>query len=271
MLTLDDGKQKLKLEDFDMRPLRSHSAPAQPTLNLQTQHIPDKVGDWYFGAEVGTKTYQLAAKTRFRDIGELEKRLDKLNAFLFDEKMQPKLLKISFDYSEKFFHARLATNFVPDVTTILEEIPITFVSHDPTKYAESNAYDPEIPLRYDEGNKYGIPAYPNTEAFKWLYFPVHYSSLFNYSNFEADLKIKINGTIKNASVTNLSTNVTMDLPDITNGEIVIDSETLAMTVNGNDLILSTEFIKLKAGLNGFAFNSTQAKATVTFGWLHKFM
>ncbi|WP_368250901.1 distal tail protein Dit, partial [Enterococcus sp. 2201sp1_2201st1_B8_2201SCRN_220225] len=59
---------------------------------------------------------------------------------------------------------------------------------DPFKRAESTAYDPAKPLKYDVGNPYGSKSYPNTRSFKWIYSR-HYSGLENYSSLNADIKI----------------------------------------------------------------------------------
>lgn len=272
MITLIDGTKTLRLEEFDMRTLRDHTRPRSGDISHRTQHIDGRMGDWFFGSEVGPKAYGLQANALLEKWEDLEERLDRLTAFLFDGKGNPKLLKCKWDNTEKFAYVRLAEAITPDVSTILEKIPIQFINYDSNEYAESDAYDLDLPLKYDSGNKYGSKAYPNTQSFNWNIVPNHYAAIENYSYLDTPIKITIKGNVKGGSVKHLESGKSISFPDVSNGTVVIDNETYNVSVNGSDILeLKGDFFEMVTGSNGFQFIAEQAKATVTFDWLHKFM
>lgn len=272
MITFKSEGKTLRLEDFDMRSLRKHSRPLSGNLSHKSQHIPGQMGDWYFGTEIGAKEYELQANILQADFNELEKRLDQLTAFIFDGKGQPKLIEAHWDNSKKFAYVRLKEAIVPDVSTILEKIPISFINFDSNEYALSTAYDLKKPLEYDKGNQYGSLGYRNTQSFTWNIVPNHYSGVENYSTLDTAIKITIKGTIKGASITHLPTNQTLKLPNITNGVIVVDTETFNLSVSGVDVLeFEGDFFDLVEGSNGLLFKAEQANATVSYDWLHKYM
>lgn len=272
MITIIDGKKSIRLEEFDMRPLRNHTRPRSGKITYRSQHIDGRMGDWYFGAEIGPKTYGLQANTLIQKWDNLEERLDQLTAFLFDSKGNPKLLKCKWDNTEKFAFVRLAEAITPDVSTILEKIPIQFINYDSNEYAESDAYDLNQPLKYDAGNEYGSKAYPNTQSFTWNIVPNHYAGIENYSYLDTPIKITIKGTVKGGSIKHLESGNAISFPDVTNGTVVIDTETYNISVNGSDILeFDGEFFEMSNGSNGFQFSAEQANATVTFDWVHKFM
>lgn len=272
MITLIDGTKSLRLEEFDMRPLRDHTRPRSGIISHRTQHIDGRMGDWYFGSEVGSKTYGLQANALLQKWEDLEERLDQLTAFLFDSKGQPRLLKCMWDNTEKFAYVRLAEAITPDVSTILEKIPIQFVNYDSNEYAEPDAYDLDQPLKYDAGNEYGSKAYPNTQSFNWNIVPNHYAGIENYSFLDTPIKITIKGTVKAGIVKHLESGKSISFPDVSNGTVVIDTETYNISVNGSDILeFEGEFFEMAQGSNGFQFIAEQAKATVDFDWLHKFL
>ena len=81
MITLIDGTKSIRLEEFDMRPLRNHTRPRSGKITHRSQHIDGRMGDWYFGSEIGPKTYGLQANTLIQEWDNLEERLDQLAAF----------------------------------------------------------------------------------------------------------------------------------------------------------------------------------------------
>ncbi|WP_368252010.1 hypothetical protein, partial [Enterococcus sp. 2201sp1_2201st1_B8_2201SCRN_220225] len=189
MITLEKDGQVLRLEDFSLRPLRDHDRPRSGSISHKSQHIPGVSGDWYFGSEIGPKVYSLQANVLEADFEKFNGLMDNLMSFLLDAEGNPALIKVQFDDTNKrFAYLRLNSPIIPDVKSILEKVPLEFVAYDPHEYAESNAYDPAKPLKYDTGNPYGSKSYPNTQSFKWIYSR-HYSGLENYSSLNADIKI----------------------------------------------------------------------------------
>lgn len=270
MITLSDDTQSMRLQDFNMRPLRNYSKPLSGAITYNTQHIPGQIGDWVFNSEVGPKTYSLESTILEADFEKLEEQLERLNTFLFDGKGQPKLLKCQWDNSKKFAYVRLASPIIPDVSSVLERVPIQFINHDGGEYAESDAYDPTPPLLYDTGLEYGIKAYPNEDSFQWIY-QQHYFGVENWSGLDTDLKITINGTYTNGKITHLQTGTVFNLPNLLNGTIVIDGNNFNVSVNGVDVLeFDGDFFQLVGGDNGFLFETDTVKANVSFEWYHKY-
>lgn len=269
MITLNDGTQTKTFADFGFYPQQSHKKPRSGAISRKTQHIPGRSGEWYFGSEIGSKTYSLNLLAWERDWDKFEKLSDELNTFFFDAEGQPKLIKATWSSSKRFLYMRLASHITPNVDSIIEEVELNFIADDPHEYAESTAYDPAKPLKYDTGNPYGSKSYPNTKSFKWIYSR-HYSGIENYSSLNTDIKITIKGTVKSGSVKHLGSGITITMPDITNGTVVIDTEMFNLQLNGKDIIIDGDFFKLSPGDNGFLFEAETANATVSFEWYHKF-
>lgn len=271
MITLSNGSKTVRLENFKMRPLRDHSRPRSGKLSHNTFHIPGKSGNWFFGSQVGEKEYELTSYIEGASYEELESQLDALNELLFDADGQPQLLTAKWDNTKKFAFVRLAEEIVPDISSVLEKIPIKFVNHDSNEYASPTAYDPEIPLKYDDENRYGAKFYRNTQSFQWVYSN-HYSAIENHAAMNAEIKLIITGTVKGGSVKHLPSGRVIKLPDVTNKTITIDSETYSITVGTSDVLdFDASFFKLGKGTNGFLFEASEVKASVRYEWYHKFM
>ena len=269
MITFDDGKQIKRFEDFKLRPIRSHSRPRSGGLSQRTSHINGQSGDWYFGTEIGVKSYNLTVTAHEFDWIELEKILDELNSFLLDSKGKPKLLKATWDNTGRFSFVRLANPIIPNVDSVLEKIPIELVALDPHEYSEATSFDLERPLEYDKGNEYGAKSYPNTQSFKWIYAK-HYSGIENYSSLDTEIRITIKGTVRSGKVTHLQSGIGIKFPDISNGTIIIDGANYNLKINGVDTIIDGDFFEMVTGNNGFLFEAETVNANVTFDWYHKF-
>jgi len=270
LITLDDGNKTKTFDDFGFYAQWSHKKPRSGSLSHKTQHIPQQIGDWYFGTQIGSKSYSLNLIAWERDWNKFETLADELNAFFFDNEGNPKLIKVTWSNSKKFMYMMISTSITPNVDSVIEKIPLEFVAYDPHEYSTSSAYDLETPLRYDEGHQYGEKGYANTTGFDWIYSR-HYSGLENYSSLNTDIKMTIKGTVKGGSVTHLESGVKLTFPDVTNGTVVIDGSVFNVQVNGVDTVFDGEFPVLCPGGNGFLFEAETVNATVSFDWYHKFM
>lgn len=269
MLVISDGETK-HLEDFGFEYLTDYSEPIFPDFSGKTQHIPGQAGYWDFGDEIGSKITEVSCIGRFRNRTDFANALREFKGFVLDGFGQPKILKMWFEYdSDHFFFGKINKSSIPTNQTMVKEFTLSFIRNDPHEYAASSAYDPSKPLKYDESNPYGSKSYPNTQSFKWIYSR-HYSGLENYSSLNTDIKITIKGTVKGGSVKHLGSGVSIAVPDITNGTVVIDTEMFNLQLNGRDTIIDGDFFKLSPGDNGFLFEAETANATVSFEWYHKF-
>ena len=267
---LDD---QYTFEEFGFIPLFAQSQPKTGDITHNLISVINRPGAWHFGNAIGIKEFQVPlALIESNDLMKEEK-IDKIVNFFVDSKGNPRAVKIAFRRApDKFIWAFFQSLNEPSYTDNTVDFVINFIQPDPYRYGLSNMYDVDKPLRYDEGNNYGVQGYPNTKSFKWNIVPHHYAGIENYSNLDTDIKITIQGTVRGGSITHLPTNQELKLPNITNGTIVVDTETFNMTVNGQDIMeFDGDYFEMVPGNNGFLFKAEQANATVNFDWLHRFM
>lgn len=141
MMTMDNGMEVRRWEDFGLRPLLDHANPAQATFNHNTLHIPGLSGVLDFGAEMEAKAgYSIPVNRLVRTDAEITKTINELNRFFFDEFKQPRFIKTIFDYEpNKYVWLKIAQNFTPNRATLLKKMEIPFVQHDDNKYSIAEA------------------------------------------------------------------------------------------------------------------------------------
>lgn len=270
MITLVDGSKKVRLEDFGFKALSSHSNQSSGDFDRKLQYIPGRYAPWDYGVQQKGKSMEIPCKSFFKDESELEKAINKFNAFVLDNDKSPKTLKMYYDYEpDKFYYVQLDGPFDPDRTTALKGISIPFFAGDSNKYASSKEYDPTHKIIYGEVEKGDY--YPNTQSFQWIYNK-HYSGIYNYSAFTTFIKITIVGTVKNGKIKHLQTGKSLTFPDISNGRIVLNSENKSVERNYVSVLEGSNynFFDLVNGENGFIFEGDITNAKVTFNWVHRF-
>lgn len=270
MITLTDGSEKVRLEDFGFQALTTHSNSSSGNFDRKLQYIPERFAPWDFGVQQKGKTMNINCKSFCSSESELEKNINKFNSFVLDNDKNPKTLKMYYDYEpDKFYYVQLDAPFDPDRSTILKGLSIQFFAGDSSKYASSNQYDTDKKIIYGEVETGDY--YPNTKNFKWTY-KKHYSGIYNYSSFTTNIKIIIVGTVKGGSVKHLKTGKKLTFPDITDGRIVLNSEDKTVEKNYVDVLEGSNynFFDLSTGDNGFEFMGESASAVVTFEWVHRF-
>lgn len=270
MITLVDGYKKARLEDFGFRALSSHSNASGGNFDRKLQYIPGRHAPWDFGVQQKGKSMEIPCKSLFKDEADLEKSINKLNAFLLDENKNPRTVKLSYDYEpEKFYHVQLEGPFDPDRSTILKGLSIPFFAGDASKYAESSAYDPKRKILYGEVEKGDY--YANTETFDWIY-RTHYTGVHNYSPFKTAVRIVINGTVKDGNIFHHQTGKQLTFPDLKNQRCVLNSANKTVEVDRTTVLEGSNynFFDLVSGDNTFEFEGDFANAGVYFDWLHRF-
>lgn len=266
--TILDNKHTF--EEFGFIPLFTQQQPKTGDISHKTQAIAGVSGAWMFGSEIGMKEFEVPLGMIEPNNFLKEEKIDQLVAFFLDSEGQPRPVKMSFRRSpDKFIWAFYSGKSETNYSILTADLTLQFTQMDPHRYSEASAYDPAKPLKYDEANPYGSKSYPNTQSFKWIYSR-HYSGIENYSSLNADIKITIKGNVKGGTVTHIGSGVSIAVPDITNGTVVIDTEMFNLQLNGRDTIIDGDFFKLSPGDNGFLFEAETANATVSFEWYHKF-
>lgn len=269
LITIDDKR----LEDFGLYLEEGQQHPATPYFQHNTMEIAGMPGVWDFGTEIREKRFEFPIATNGIERFEMQRRINSLVAFLCDEFGKPREIKLVFDYEpDKFYTAKLAEQFVPDMVKPFTRFYLPFIAFDPFKYASANQYDPKENYKYDEQYLYDIGLmYDNPKSFKWQYSK-HYSGVNNYSSLATHFVIEIQGTVQNGSITNLENNQKLTLPNISNGKLVVDGKRFAIIRNGTAILEGSNynFFDIQPGEVGFLFEGDNAHATVTYKWLHKF-
>lgn len=144
MITLIDGSVAKRLEDFGMVALMGHGHQVMPSFENRNKAIVGKFGLWNFGYEVNGKTHKIPIGIIEYDKVELQRKLNELASFLFDQSGGPKLIKLIYDYEpDKFYTVRIDSEIAPSrKKTGITEIELSFISEDPYKY--SNVFFDEV-------------------------------------------------------------------------------------------------------------------------------
>ena len=95
MVTLDDI---YTFKDFGLIPLQGYQHPIISSLTDKTVKIPGVPGEYYFGTEIGTKSFSIPLGIIEQDKNILQQKLNKLVSFLFDQYGKPRLIKMVFSY-----------------------------------------------------------------------------------------------------------------------------------------------------------------------------
>lgn len=141
MMTMNNGIEIKRWEDFGLKPLSGHENPVQADFDHITMHIPGVSGLLDFGAEVKSKK-NIAIPLNIFICSEYEntKIINDLNQFFFDEFKQPRFIKTIFDYEpSKYIWLKIAESFIPNRQTILRKFTIPFVQFDDNKYSIAEA------------------------------------------------------------------------------------------------------------------------------------
>jgi phage-related protein len=265
-LTLD-GKRP---EELGLKLLQEHQHPVLPDTRDRSVEIPGKHGAYDFGADLGVRPFELPFMVnQFKKV-DVQQKVREFTRLLVNPDGRPKTIPLIFDYEpDKSYSVRYTGSLPIDRLVRMGEFVLPLTAFDPYAYALANAYDPKEDYQYDVNN-YGEGYYENTQSFKWEYSN-HYSGVHNYSYYETELILTIQGTVTNPSITHLETGTILTLPSINNETMVINSSNFTVKVGEVNSLVGTDFIKIISGDNGFLFEGENPNATVTYQWKHKFL
>lgn len=266
-ITFDDEKT---LADFNMVLLSGYEKSLMPAISGNTTAIPGKVGVWDHGDELGVMKDKYSIACLEQDPLEKEKRFAEFMAYTTDRYRKPRLMKMSFSTEpEKFIYGKVSKSIMPKRYNSGGDFDLEIVNNYGTRYALSSAYDPEQLPEYDKVKK--GDRYKNSQSMDWIYRN-SYTGFYNYSPYVTTVKFIIKGTIKNASITHLTSNTRLTLPNMVNGMMIVDTKTETIILNAKTILEGSNhnYFEVVPERNGFLFQSDEPSAKVTFDWLHEF-
>lgn len=139
IITIKSPTGTFNLADLGFRWNREHESFGSADFTHNSDHIPGKAGDWYFGSEARTKTYEFKLKLLEKNLTVLDQKIDELNSVMFDAYGKPQLLEIKLDYTSKVFYGYFADPVDPTTETILSKMKLSFISFDGRKYSSEKA------------------------------------------------------------------------------------------------------------------------------------
>lgn len=143
LMTMDNGLVTKTWEDFNLRPLKDHQNASQSDYRALTIGIPGQSQQFYFGSEIeGKPPIIINFKKLIVEEYEINRIIDKLNLFLFDEFKQPRELKVIWDYDPfKYVWLRVANGFTIDRSSFMNGFSIPFNQFDDDRYAIEEVND----------------------------------------------------------------------------------------------------------------------------------
>ena len=136
MMTMNNGLETRRWEDFNLKTLTEHSNPAQAEFSHKSMHIAGLPGLLDFGSEIEGKSFEINLNQLVRQELDLAQTINALNQFFFDEYKQPRFIKIIFDYDpNKYIWAKVAESFTPNRATLLKKLTVPFIQFDANKYS----------------------------------------------------------------------------------------------------------------------------------------
>lgn len=141
MMTMDNGIETKRWEDFGLIVVMDHVNPSQADFDYSTLHIPGLSGVLDYGTEIKEKSGITVPLNGLKKSEiEITGTLNAINKFFFDEFKQPRFIKTVFDYEpNKYVWLKIASNFSLSRKTVIREFSIHFVQHDDNKYSIAEA------------------------------------------------------------------------------------------------------------------------------------
>jgi predicted phage tail component-like protein len=195
--------------DLGLHLLADSSEPMLPTTRDVSLTIPGKHGAYVFDSYFEPRTFipKILIPSQ-KDLIEVQKIVRQVATLLVDENGKPKDVKLIYDYEpDKWYTARFSGYISIDRIAKTGIFSIPFTAYDPYAYREGGFYE------------YAITSNPLN------------ISIENDSHFKTDFKIYISGQLKNVTVSNGESSLTISDTDYfttTDEVLVIDTEAFSI-------------------------------------------
>lgn len=262
MITLNDtdlSKWKIKL-------IGQTTTPATPDVRSRTMEIPGMNGAWDFGTEWGTRTFTIPLYIQEPNMFQRQRLLREFVAFLLDSQGRPKTLKLTFDYDpDKYYEVKLNGRIEPERLFRMNRFELSFVANNPVaKFivpSSEISWDSDIPFMSDVlwGMEKTVFKITRPQTINLVYSGTQ--------TIRAGFRLQGSGT--NVSLT--ANGKTMSFGDMSNDTFEVDGETYTIIENGEDRLLSTEFIELVHGSNQVKVNGSNLNLTFSEQLTYQFI
>lgn len=161
MLTMDNGQQVARFEDFGLICEVGHNHPMNAEIEEKTIEIPGRVGAWNFGSEIRRKPFSWPIGYIETDKMALQHKLNQFVDFLFNEFAQPRQIKIVFDYEpDKYYLVKCNGQLIPERLVNAGRFNLPMVADNPNKQfialSDEVTWDSDIPIISDITWLYGL-------------------------------------------------------------------------------------------------------------------
>ena len=259
-----DGKDPIK--EWGIIPTIGQTHPLTPDIRTNTMEIPGMDGAWDFGSEWGSRPFVIPFGIVKHNRSTMQQQLRSFVAFLMDPYGRPRDIKLTFDYElDKYYMVKLNERIEPERLFFTSEFEVSFIAHKPQANfivpSSEISWDSDIPFMNDvlwgmEGTVFKITrpqtinlVYSGTKAIR------------------AGFRLQGSGT--NVSLT--ANGKTMSFGNMSNDIFEVDGETYTIIENGEDRLLSTEFIELVHGSNQVKVNGSNLNLTFSEQLTYQFI
>lgn len=262
MITLDH----VDISKWKLKTVGQTVHPATPDIRTNTMDIPGMEGSWDFGSSLGQRTFTIPLYIQEPDVYQRQRLMREFVAFLLDDYGRPRTLKLTFDYDpDKYYEAKLSTRIDPERLFRMNRFELSLVANKSHAnfIVPSNkiSWDADIPFINDVLWDMGETEFKITK-------PQTITLVYSGTKaIRAGFKLKGNG-----SNVSLSANgKTMSFGNMDNVTYVVDGETYTIKKNGEDSLVTANFIELLHGENKVSVSGSNLNLTFTEQLTYQFI
>lgn len=262
MIMLDNTE----LSRWNIKPVGQMSIPATPDVVNKTMRIPGADITWDFGTEWGPRPLTIPLLIEEEDDYQRQWLIREFVAFLMDSYGRPRILKLSRNVEpDKYYEVKLNQRIDPENLFRRKRFELSFVANQPhAKFiVPSNqiSWDSDIPIMNSvlwamEGTRFRIYqaqsinlVYSGTRAIR---------AGFKLQGSGTNVKVSANGK-------------TMSFGNMRNTTFDVDGESYTIKQDGEDRLLSTEFIELHHGENRVSISGSNLNLTFSEQLTYQFI
>ena len=259
-----DGKDPIK--EWGLIPTIGQIHPLTPDIRTNTMEIPGMDGAWDFGSEWGVRTFTIPFGKVNHDRSIMQQQLRSFVAFLLDPYGRPREIKLTFDYEpDKYYLVKLNDRIEPERLIFSTQFEVNFIANKPQANfvvpSDKISWDADIPFINDVLWDMGETEFKITK-------PQTITLVYSGTKaIRAGFKLKGNGT----NVTLSANGKTMSFGNMDNVTYVVDGETYTIKKNGEDSLVTANFIELLHGENKVSVSGSNLNLTFTEQLTYQFI
>ena len=252
-------------ERWGLIPKQGQQHPLTAEIQLNTMSIPGMDGEWDFGSELKSIPFNLSFRKIGMDKHEMQRKLKEFVVFLCDSYGKPRPVKLTYDYEpDRYYEVKLSKMLDPSRMANVTDIEVPFIAHKPHAQfiVPSNkiSWDSDVPFYSDilwgmDQTEFKITS-PQTITLV-------------YSGTKAiRAGFKLQGMGRNVNIS--GNGKTMTFGTIV-GTCEVDGESYTIKMNGQDTLLTTEFLELFHGENTITISGSELNLTFSEQLTYQFI